>query len=57
MPPKKSQEYTPPVGPGSKSLAPVGDWRDIDPALIEHTRRPINDETARGVGRAATYED
>ena len=27
-------EYIPPVGPGSKSLPPVGDYRQLPPGLI-----------------------
>lgn len=36
---RATSDYTPPVGPGSKSLSPTGDWRDLPPGLIPETRR------------------
>lgn len=30
----RPKEYIPPVGPGSKSVPPVGDWRDLPPGIL-----------------------
>ncbi len=31
---KQTYEYVPPVGPGSKSLPPIGDYRDLPQGFI-----------------------
>lgn len=36
---KPKEEYTPPVGPGSKSLPPTGDFRQLPPGLIPNFPR------------------
>lgn len=33
-PEQDHKEYIPPVGPGSKSVPPSGDFRDLPPGLI-----------------------
>lgn len=37
---REPKPYIPPVGPGSKSVPPVGDYRDLPPGLIpKHPRK------------------
>lgn len=45
-PKAEKKDYVPPVGPGSKSLPPTGDFRDIDPSLVR-------DITANKLGKTA----
>lgn len=53
-PERRSETYRPPVGPGSKSVPPEGDWRDIDQRLVGEVTKPVPHDTARNIGRKAT---
>jgi hypothetical protein len=59
MPPKSpespSKPYVPPVGPGSKSLPPVGNYRDIDPGLLHEVTKDTT--TRRLIGQVATLPE
>jgi len=35
---RERKAYVPPVGPGSKSVPPTGDWRDLPPGLLPKRR-------------------